>query len=150
MQAIFYNCTSDERVLSKRLSTIANVTNCDLKEPCDILRPSLLLNRTSVSGYASCNYMYIPTFKRYYYVKFTALEGDLLQVDTIKPDPLMSFANGIRAITCTILRQQYKYNNYFIDNQLGIRQTKNIQRVNVGTYNAGTGIYLTVDGGEGE
>lgn len=149
IRVIFYNNRSDRRVLNKNISQVADVSNCELKEDCQILYPSLILARSSCAGYASCNYMYIPTFKRYYHVKFTALAGDMLQVDTIEPDPLMSFANGIRSLYCTIIRQENIYNKFYIDNELPVRQTKKVQWVKVGKYNAGTGIYLTVDGGGG-
>lgn len=147
MQVIFYNNKSDERKLSKSLSTLSSA-NCHLKEPCDILYPVVKLKRADLSGYAQCNYMYIPTFNRYYFAEVTALTGDMVEIKAIKPDVLMTYANGIRSIYCTINRQENVFNKFYVDNELPIRQTKQIQLVSVGTYDAGTGIYLTVDGGK--
>lgn len=149
MNVIFYNNKSDRRKVSKSLARLGSA-NCSLKEPCEILRPVVVLKRGDLTQYAQCNYMYIPTFGRYYFVKCRAMTGDMLSVETIDPDPLMSFANGIRSIYCTIVRQENVNNKYYIDDQLPIRQTKKIQLVKVGTYSAGTGIYLTVDGGNGQ
>lgn len=146
MQVYFYNNASDSRKLNKSLSSLGSA-NCQLKEPCDILFPSVTLARGDLSGYAQCNYMYIPTFRRYYFVEVRALVGDMLEIKTIQSDPLMSYANAIRSIRTSIIRQEKIYNDYIVDGDLPIRATKNIQWVNIGTYNAGTGIYLTVDGG---
>lgn len=146
MNVIFYNNKSDRRKLNKNLSKLTSV-ECQLKEPCDILRPALILARKDLASYAQCNYMYIPTFGRYYFVKCTALAGDMLSVEAIDPDPLMTYANSIRSLYCTIIRQENVFNKYYVDNELSIRQTKQIQLVSLGAYNAGTGIYLTVDGG---
>lgn len=142
----FYNSSSDKRALNKNISMVSGGIDCQLKEPCSVLNPRLIVNRSTVSQYASCNYVYIPTFKRYYFAEFTALAGDMLQVDC-KVDVLMSYASQIRGISCTIERQQYKTNKYIVDKLMVIRSTKNLQRASVGTYSAGTGLYLTVDGG---
>lgn len=144
----FYNNRSDRRKLNKSLSSLGS-SNCSLKEPCDILHPIVKLKRSGLSQYAVCNYMYIPTFKRYYFAEVRALVGDMVEISGTEVDVLMTYANGIRSIYCTILRQENVNNKYYIDNELPIRQTKQIQLVSVGQYNAGTGIYLTVDGGNG-
>lgn len=146
MRVFFYNNKSDYRKLSKILES-AGSAECALKEGCDILYPALRLAKVDLPNYANTNYMYIPTFGRYYCIKIRAITGDMIEIETLKPDPLMSFANGIRSLTCTITRQEYRYNDYYVDNELGIRQTKMIQWVNLGTFDAGKGIYLTVDGG---
>lgn len=147
MNVKFYNSRSDKRVLSKSITSLATV-DCQLKENCPILNPSLVVARKSLTQYAECNYMYIPSFRRYYFVTASALVGDMVEISG-HVDVLMTYANGIRSLYATVLRQENMYNDYLIDNQLPIRQTKQIQRALVGTYNAGTGFYLTVNGGKG-
>lgn len=146
MRVIFYNCKSDNRKLNKSITQLASV-ECDLKENCSLLSPSFELSHGALNDYARCNYMYVPDFHRYYFASVNALYGDRLQVNG-DVDVLMTYANQIRALNVTITRQQNMYNDYLIDNQLPIRQTKEIQFASVGTYSAGMGIYLTVDGGE--
>lgn len=146
MQAIFYNNRSDSRKLSKSISQLATV-DCQLKDDCSLLNPVLIISHGALSSYAQCNYMYIPEFKRYYYASVSALAGDMLEVAG-EVDVLMSYASGIRALQCTILRQERVFNPYIVDNFMPSRAQRNIQYVGVGTYSAGTGLYLTVDGGE--
>lgn len=146
MQVIFYNNRSDSRKLSKKLTQLASV-DCALKENCSLLNPSLTIRHGSLSSYAQCNYMYIPAFKRYYYASVSALAGDMLEVKG-DVDVLMSYASGIRALRCTIVRQENKFTKYFVDDFLPVSSIRNIQYASIGTFNAGTGIYLTVDGGE--
>lgn len=141
----FYNNSSDTRKLNKSITRLASV-DVKLKDNCSILRPRIILKRSTLTQYANCNYMYIPAFNRYYFAEISALVGDRVEI-TGNVDVLMSYANQIRALNVTVLRQEYMYNDYFIDNQLPIRQTKTIQFAKIGTYNAGTGLYLTVDGG---
>lgn len=148
MTVDFYTNNSDARKLNKSIGVIKKGVHCELKDDSDVLRPTLTLARISLLNYPICNYMYINSFKRYYFIKFRALVGDMLQVETIDPDPLMSFGNQIRSLYTTIIRQENVFNKYFVDNELAIRQTKKIQLVSLGAYNAGTGIYLTVDGGK--
>lgn len=146
MNVKFYNSQSDKRVLSKSLSSLASM-DCDLKENCSIINPTIIVARKNLTQYASCNYMYIPSFRRYYFVTASALVGDMVEIRG-HVDVLMTYASGIRGLYATVLRQENIYNDYLIDNQLPIRQTKEIQRALVGTYSAGTGIYLTVNGGD--
>lgn len=145
MQVIFYNNHSDSRKLSKSISQLATV-DCQLKDDCSLLNPVLIISHGALSSYAQCNYMYIPEFKRYYYASVSALAGDMLEVAG-EVDVLMSYAGGIRSLSCTIIRQERLYNPYIVDSFLPSRTNRSFQRVSVGTYNAGTGLYLTVDGG---
>lgn len=145
MNVTFYNNRSDKRKLSKSLTRLGSV-DAELKDDCSILRPTLRVSRGNLSQYAVCNYMYIPSFNRYYFVETSALIGDMVEVRG-DVDVLMTYANGIRALNVTVLRQQNMFNDYMIDNQLPIRQTKNIQFAKIGDFAAGTSLYLTVDGG---
>lgn len=145
MTVQFFNNTSDNRKMSKNITSLDSA-NCQLKESCSLLRPSVILARSSLLRYAECNYMYIPKFHRYYYANVTAMAGDMLEISG-NVDVLMTYANQLRALNVTIVRQENLFNDYFVDQQLPIRQTKTIQFAKIGTYNAGTGMYLTVDGG---
>lgn len=146
MQVIFYNNRSDNRKLSKSITELSR-TDCQLKDNCSLINPILLVSHSALSLYNQCNYMYIPEFGRYYYCELSAMTGDMIEVHG-KVDVLMSHAANIRALQCTILRQQNKFNPYIVDPFIPSRAQRNIQRVSVGTYNAGTGLYLTVDGGK--
>lgn len=147
MNVQFYNNKSDSRKLSKNIVPLGGVVACMLKEPCEILYPVLKLKRSSLQDYAQCNYMFIPAFNRYYFVKCKALTGDMLEVEALKVDVAMTYASGIRALKCTIVRQEHLFNKFFGDNVIPIRANRSIQRVSVGTYDAGMGIYVTADGG---
>lgn len=146
MRVSFYTNKSDARVLSKNLSLLATV-DAQLKESCDILRPRLVLARRSLSQYATCNYCIIPSLKRNYFCEITMLAGDMLEI-TCSVDVASTWASSIRNLYCTILRQEKIFNKFIPDATLPIRMTRNIQYVAIGDYNAGTGLYLTVDGGK--
>lgn len=146
MQVIFYNNRSDNRKLSKSITQLSS-TDCQLKQDCSLLRPELVVSHSALPLYNQCNYMFIPDFGRYYYCELKAMAGDMIGVSG-KVDVLMSHAANIRALQCTILRQQSKFNPYIVDPFVPSKAQRNIQRISVGTYNAGVGLYLTVDGGK--
>lgn len=142
----FYNNRSDKRKLSKSLSSLGS-TDCMLKEPSDILRPTFTIKRQNLTEYARCNYIYVPAFNRYYFAEIAAEIGDMLTIRGVESDVLMSWGNRIRSINCTIVRQENVFNTYMVDNLLPVRATKWLDWISVGTYDAGQGLYLTVDGG---
>lgn len=148
MQIVLYNNRSDKRRLNKKLSQLAVVNNVQLKNDCSLLNPRLVISHGALSQYAQCNYMFIPDFNRYYFCSVSALTGDMLEIAG-DVDVLMSYKSGIGSLRCTIVRQEKKFNKYFVDDFLPVSQIKNIQYIKVGTYSAGKGIYLTVDGGKG-
>lgn len=147
MQVTFYNNRSDNRKLSKSIVQLGSPIDCQLKEDCSIINPILIVSHSALPLYNQCNYMFIPEFGRYYYCELTAMAGDKIMVHG-KVDVLMSHAPNIRALQCTILRQQWKYNPYIVDPFAPSKSQRNIQWISIGKYNAGTGLYLTVDGGK--
>lgn len=94
MEVIFYNCSDDpDDVPKTHLTTLATL-NCDVYEdekvssPLDVESPTLLISGTS--GILNCNYCYIATFERYYFVKMEQLP-DGRQIAHCNVDVLMSF-----------------------------------------------------------
>lgn len=146
MTVSFYTNSSDARELSKNLSLLATV-DAQIKESCDILRPRLVLARQTLTQYATCNYCIIPSLKRNYFCEITMLPGDMLDI-SCSVDVASTWGSNIRNLYCTILRQEKIFNKFIPDATLPIRMTRNIQYVSVGNYDAGIGLYLTVDGGK--
>ena len=97
-------CASENSVIRKKLSTIQTV-NCVFKEDSSIINPVIILDYNSQSM-NSVNYMYIPTFDRYYYMQdIRALTGGRYMV-TCKLDVLQSFASDILSLLVVVDKQK--------------------------------------------
>ena len=91
MNITLYRNNSDTRVIDKSLTSIVqkDVEPYDVE---DILNPSFILGSDADM---TCDYVYIPTFHRYYYAKITLMENGLYRLDC-NVDPLMSFRTQIK------------------------------------------------------
>lgn len=113
MQVTLYYTTDDRRKLDKSLNGSSN-RNCTLKGDCSVINPTLLIT-ASASQIATYNYVYIPTFKRYYFIdNITVLTNNIIQIDC-SVDVLMSYNQQIKALSCVISRQENQYNAFIVD-----------------------------------
>lgn len=152
MQVTFYYNTSDRRKLRKSLTEITTV-QCWIKDDCSLRRPTIRIERSALTSFKDVNYMYIDTFGRYYFISDdVATVGDFLFITAEDVDPLMSNVSPILGIQCVILRQEFKFNKYYVDDNFPVRQTRTYIWKKVGELPHIRSNILTVDGGklEGE
>ena len=110
--ATFYSFS--KRVNSTKLPSGGTDYNILIKEPSNILNPTIVLDRGNP---ASLNYCYIPTFNRYYWVEdWTSDHG--LWVAQCKVDPLASWRSSILASEQYVVRcgDPGNYDTYLPDN----------------------------------
>lgn len=119
------------------------------RAPCSIVVPEVVIEY----GVVNFNYVYIPIFKRYYYVSnVTYINKGLLRV-SLKVDVLMSFKNTIYNQKGLIKRNEFDYNDELVDSERIIQNNPVIEKVDTYQSNeffnadAGT-IILDVIGGE--
>ena len=72
MKVIFYNCTDDKKKVVKKNKTQIAIKECDIKEPCTLLQPQLLVSYSK--ELLKANYIYIEDFNRYYFINNPTLE----------------------------------------------------------------------------
>lgn len=124
-----------------------------LKQPTSILHPSILIDPTGdanrlvaddnnndivddssnditfisndVSLYYA-NYVYIPEFKRYYYINdIIVVTNALIQINT-DVDVLMSFKDDILTLDAFIGRNEYNYDDTLVDDKLNYHNYYNV------------------------
>lgn len=109
LKIILYENSSDNRVVNKLITNEEEVLGCVLKQNTSVQRPSIILRLSGyndVNDYTRFNYMYIPSFDRYYYITdITFLQGKNVQFDC-KVDVLMSFQKSIYESTQYVERQE--------------------------------------------
>lgn len=113
MNIDFYQMTNDKRVITKTLGTAYTLTNCQLIEPSNVIKPSFTIDINQ--ALYKYNYVYIAYFGRYYYIdEITVIDGVSMRVDC-SVDVLMSFANEIKNCDVVSRRNQNNYDMYLPD-----------------------------------
>lgn len=94
----------EKNKVSKTFTVKHTYNNAKLKEDTSIVNPTIILG--TVDDLADVNYMYIPTFKRYYYVNnIVALTGSRIALECAC-DVLNSFKSDIGKCKAIIDKQE--------------------------------------------
>lgn len=105
--------TKDENnKLNKTTQEIARVSGTII-DGCSILTPSVRVR--NVVNIRDCNYIYIPSLKRYYFVDDLFFDSNTTTVLKLKVDVLMSHKSEILNTEQIVTRQQNNYNLYLND-----------------------------------
>ena len=114
MDVILYKNYSDNNYLDKSITTIGTISGT-IRDDSPLIDPVITIEDFSGFNPASCNYVYISDFNRYYYVREIILRTNKLYEMHLHVDVLMSFKSGIRSNTAVIAKQEREYNLYLSD-----------------------------------
>lgn len=126
MELILYTNSSDDHQVTKSLTQILDITNGVLREECSIIDPVIKIEGLQAANYANCNYAYIPSFGRYYFIKNIILKGNLCELH-MHVDVLSSFATELKNLDAIVSRQENKFNLYLQDGLFRTYQNPHIQ-----------------------
>ena len=115
MKLKFYHNSSDPIVVSKTISQIGSDVNGTLREDCSVIDPIITIQKFTGFNPASCNYLYIDEFDRYYYINNIVCKSNDLYEIHAHVDVLYTYANGIKANSAIVGRQQKDYSLYLQD-----------------------------------
>lgn len=111
---------SDRNVVNKSANNIMTVTGT-LKDNTSIINPTIRI-QCDLNDVKGCNYMYIPSFGRYYYVNdITSLTNNIVEFSG-HVDVLNTYASQIRGTTAIVKRQENKWNLYLNDGTFKVYQ----------------------------
>ena len=150
MKIILYKSIADNRLLDKssKITVIDTIDTANIKDDTSIISPSVILSYKKISTLRKCNYLYIPSMGRYYYVNDIVLKQGGMYELKCHVDVLMTYKGDIRNITTLILRQENINNPYIEDSQLLVRANRVYEKHTIGKAGDGTDhYYLTVNGG---
>ena len=101
MEIRLYNNISDNRTIRKKLLNEFSLTGT-LRDSCSLIEPVINIESSNVLRF---NYVYIPDFQRYYFVKeITNLRKNIWTLE-LEVDPLMSFKGDILALDVVVDKQ---------------------------------------------
>ena len=141
-----YKNLSENNVVDKNITQLGNDMTGTLKDNCSIIDPVILVEGIEGGNISNLNYIYIPSFNRYYYVNNIEIEGTHLFVLYCHVDVLKTFASGIRSNNAVISRQEKAYNLYLPDGAFKTYANPHYQIVKFPSGFSGYHYVLTVAG----
>ena len=132
MEITLYKTSEENNKIDKTLSEPYNMTG-SLRNESSVIRPSILVEIKNPTKY---NYMYIPDFGRYYFIKeMTSVRTNLWRLDC-EVDVLKSYANEIKTLTVIIDKNKdYSRTNQYLDDGSFIIENKNT--IEIKNFNSG-------------
>ncbi len=115
----FYTNTAENNRVDKTNFLTSTITlNGVLRESCSIMAPAFNIEVKKVSDVLNSNYVYIPAFRRYYFITdITSLYKNIWRV-SCSCDVLMSFKDSIYQLEGIIGRNENEYNDMIPDNEI--------------------------------
>lgn len=120
---LYHMSTENNRMDKTNYLTQIAELNGELREATSVINPSITFQITSdmqdlENGVLDCNYIYIPNFKRYYFVdNIVCVTSTLWEIDC-SVDVLMSFKDQLGELDVFCNRSEFEYNDMLIDNKV--------------------------------
>lgn len=124
MKITLYNTTSENIRVVKSLTKILDIENAKVLSNNNLLNLQIFIKRDLVSDFNKINYLYIDSYKRYYFVDVTIENGFLVLNCSV--DVLMTYKSAILNLTATITRNENLKNGYLEDKNYNIMSYENI------------------------
>ena len=106
-----YRNLSAPNFVTKSL-TLVDTLNGTLRASTSIIDPVIAFQRSNPTGF---NYIEIPGFNRYYFVRGISSDYNNLVTVSLHVDVLMSYSNEIKGSTAVVRRQENEFNLYLDD-----------------------------------
>lgn len=128
-----------------------------IKEPCSLTHPTIILNLGTFDP-INCNYLKlywgtsaIEDLARFYFIRNITYDGNLVILEC-EEDYLQTFKTYILQLRCTVIRQEFKYNPYIVDDRVLCEKRRNLKyqvfpNTHFSTTGTGNPVVLTVSGG---
>lgn len=103
-----YNMNCDKNTVDKTDGIVAISTlSGTLRESSDLMNPVIKFETTRLPRF---NYVYIPAFRRYYFLQEITVITDKLYSMSLHVDVLMTYKNEIRSQECMVARNEFDFN----------------------------------------
>lgn len=124
MTVTFYQNKSDDRVVNKTISQKLELTTVIIKDDTSMMNPVLIVHTDS--KLYTCNYCYIASFGRYYYIDNITLASGQRLILECREDVLMSNKTQLLKSRAFVQRSEKETANMYINDQLFIAANKPI------------------------
>ena len=117
------NFTNEKKEKKKNFNWSLELTGA-LKAPSNIISPTILVECENPSVY---NYLYIPSFNRYYFIENCVSVRTGLWEISCKCDVLQTYSTQIKANSAIVLRQKNMRSKYHTDNKISLNSTMRVR-----------------------
>lgn len=115
-KANLYIINDDKRKADKNLSNVIKENvNITYKDATEFIRPIIMMDYDGSWNMRDCNYIYLSDKNRYYFVEKHSFQKGQKVVFELLVDVRTSHKKGIRALTCTVTRNEKLKNGYLPD-----------------------------------
>lgn len=116
--ATFYINTSDKNVMNKNITSVFSDVEFIPTNTVNIYNPCITVDYNA--GYLTANYIYIPLFHRYYYIRNISIQTGKKMLIECDVDPLMSFSDDIKNAFVNVCRAENPVNRDLADDKIQI------------------------------
>ena len=131
LSATFYKISEDPRTMTKTLidsgsgSNSLGTLSVDFKQGNDLLHPTITMRSGSAQRVMDrCNYVKLVLVAtgsqrntKYYFVKDFKISPTSIYTFYLEEDVLMTYADNLKALTCTLDRSETIFNGYLPDSE---------------------------------
>lgn len=118
MELRLYKNISEQNKINKTLKNELVLTGT-LRETTSVIKPSITIELSNPTTY---NYVYIPQFKRYYYINNIISQRHNIWTLELNVDVLMSYKNDILDLRCVIDKQENQVDSNLINDGSYVNQ----------------------------
>lgn len=138
-----YIISDEEHVLDPSLTVVESGISAVHKEDTNMLHPTLILSQNVDQDF---NYIYIPKYGRYYFLKERTFSQQRYIV-SFDVDPLRSWKSDIKDLNVIANRSSSYYNVYQRDDSIPFENRNIVTTQNFNGGFAGQSLILAVNGG---
>lgn len=117
------NFTNEKNAFPKNFNWNLDLTGA-LKATSNIISPTILVECENPSSY---NYLYIPSFNRYYFIENCVSVRTGLWEISCKCDVLQTYSTQIKGNSGIVLRQKNMRSKYLTDNKIALNSTMRVR-----------------------
>lgn len=115
-KANLYIVKDDKRKVDKNLSNVIKENvNITYKDATEFIHPIVVMDYDGSWNMRDCNYIYLSDKNRYYFVEKHSFQKGQKVVYELLVDVRTSHKENIRALTCTVTRNENLKNGYLHD-----------------------------------
>lgn len=120
--------SDDKRKAVKTVTDIATVTGVVLKENTSVINPVVII-KAEVNDIIDCNYVYIGTFKRHYFVTDKVSVKNGMWELHLHSDALSTYWSQLKECEAIVKRQETDYNAYISDTATPVLPQRKVERI---------------------
>lgn len=127
MQIHIYHNNSENNAINKNIVGITS-PDCVVKDPISMITPTVILN--SFENMSYCNYAYIPSFNRYYFIDdIRPLTGSRVEL-SLRVDVLETYKDTLLALSAVLDKQEANGSPYYNDGSFNVLAREFLQSYN--------------------